>query len=190
MIPILISEPAVEPLTLDDARAWLRLDTQAEDTLLTALIRAARHAVEQATRRALIAQDWRLRLDRWPPNGILPVPLAPVMSLLSVCVIGLDGVASEVPLAAFRLDESFGTRIVFNEPPPAPGRLHGGIEIDLRAGYGATSGAVPPPLLQAMRMLIAHWYEHRGDALHEGSVAHLPAGVAALVVPYRRARLA
>ena len=189
MTPILIAEPALEPLTLDETRAWLRLDTQDEDSLVASLIRAARHGVEQATRRALISQTWRLRLDRWPPGGVVPVPLAPVASILAVRVFDAAGAATVAPPAKFRLEEEYTTRIVCDDPPP-PGRLYGGIEIDLRVGYGATGDFVPPPLRQGMLMLIAHWFENRGDALHESSVAHLPAAVAGLVVPYRRARLA
>ena len=190
MIPILISEPALEPLSLDEARAWLRLDTHAEDDLLLALIRAARIAVEQATRRALLAQNWRLRLDRWPANGIVNVPLSPVLRLESVHVFDAAGVAQEVATSGFRLDESYGTRLFCDEPPPAPGRLHGGIEIDVVAGFGDRPADVPAPLLLGMRLLIAHWFERRGDALHENTVPHLPAAVAAAVVPFRRARLA
>jgi hypothetical protein len=40
-----------------------------------------------------------------------------------------------------------------------------------------------------MRLLVAFWFEHRGDALHDNAVPHLPAAVAALVVPFRSARL-
>ncbi|MDB5596767.1 MAG: phage gp6-like head-tail connector family protein [Hyphomicrobiales bacterium] len=189
MTPILMTGPVAEPLSLDEARAWLRLDTHAEDDLVTSLVRAARSAIEQATRRALMAQSWRLRLDRWPPNGIVNVPLAPVFAIEAVRVFDAAGVAIPLALGGFRLDQSFGTRIFCDTPPPAPGRLYGGIEIDLTAGYGASAAAVPEPLRQAMRLLVAFWFEHRGDALHDNAVPHLPAAVAALVVPFRSARL-
>lgn len=190
MIPILLSGPALEPLSLDEARAWLRLDGHDEDELVTALIRAARAAVEQATRRVLLAQSWRLRLDRWPANGIVEVPLSPLVSLDAVRTFSAANVATLAPLAGFRLDQSAGSRLFCDLPPPQPGRLVGGIEIDVTAGYGMQAEAVPAPLRLAMRQLVGFWFEHRGDALHESSVAHLPPAVAAAVVPYRRARLA
>ena len=37
MISYLLAGPAVEPLALAEARAWLRLDTEAEDALVTTL---------------------------------------------------------------------------------------------------------------------------------------------------------
>ncbi|MDB5651438.1 MAG: hypothetical protein JWL62_2958 [Hyphomicrobiales bacterium] len=188
MTPILMAGPVVEPMTLDEVRTWLKLDTHDEDDLVTSLVRAARSAVEQATRRALLAQSWRLRLDRWPCNGILAVPLSPVLSIDAVRVFDAGGVATSPDTAGFQLDQSHGTRLFIDTPPPSPGRLYGGIEIDFTAGFGTTASSVPEPLRQAMRLLVAFWFEHRGDALHDASVAHLPASVAALVVPFRSAR--
>ena len=37
----------------------------------------------------------------------------------------------------------------------------GAVEIDFIAGYGAAGNTVPPMLKQAIKMLVAHWYEHR-----------------------------
>ncbi len=189
MIPILIAGPALEPLSLEEVRAWLRLDTNDEDTLVCALVKAARCAIEQAARRALIAQTWRLRLDRWPLDRILHLPLSPVLSLDAVRVFDAAGTPAALDLKGFYIDQSYTTRLFCDVAPPAPGRLRGGIEIDITVGYGTQALAVPEPLRQAMRMLIAYWFEHRGDALHESSIGHLPPAIAAAVVPYRRARL-
>ena len=45
----LIHPPQAEPLTLADVKAHLRLDSGDEDTLLAALIRAAREHLERTT---------------------------------------------------------------------------------------------------------------------------------------------
>ena len=45
---------------------------------------------------------------------------------------------------------------------PAPGRPAPGIELDVMVGYGDAAVDVPEPLRQAIRLLIAHWYENRG----------------------------
>ena len=67
---------------------------------------------------------------------------------------------------------------------PAPGRLALGIELDVVVGYGDAAVDVPEPLRQAIRLLIAHWYENRGLAAL-GTVTVLPTTVAALIAPYR-----
>jgi uncharacterized phiE125 gp8 family phage protein len=37
----------------------------------------------------------------------------------------------------------------------------GAVEVDFVAGYGEAAGSVPPMLRQAVKILAAHWYEHR-----------------------------
>ena len=69
---------------------------------------------------------------------------------------------------------------------PEPGRPRNGISIDLRAGYGATAEAVPATLRLAIRILVAHWFENRGDVVGEQI---LPPEALALVAPFQRARL-
>jgi uncharacterized phiE125 gp8 family phage protein len=66
---------------------------------------------------------------------------------------------------------------------PSPGRSTAGIELDVTAGYGDTAVDIPEPLRQAIRLLLAHWYENRA-IVAEGSTA-LPASVEALIAPYR-----
>jgi len=68
---------------------------------------------------------------------------------------------------------------------PPPGRAVAGIEIDFDAGYGDDPTDVPEPLRQAMRLLIAHWYEHRGMAAVGQSVAALPQALGPLLAPYK-----
>jgi uncharacterized phiE125 gp8 family phage protein len=41
--------------------------------------------------------------------------------------------------------------------------LLAGIAIDLRAGYGESAGDVPALLVQAVRLLVARSFEHRGN---------------------------
>jgi uncharacterized phiE125 gp8 family phage protein len=60
MTSYLLAGPAGEPLTLAETKAYLRLDDEAEDALVTTLITAARLHVEGVTGRALMAQSWRL----------------------------------------------------------------------------------------------------------------------------------
>lgn len=69
---------------------------------------------------------------------------------------------------------------------PEPGKPRHGISIALRAGHGATPEAVPAPLKLAIRILVAHWFENRGDVIGEQI---LPPEALALVAPFQRMRL-
>jgi uncharacterized phiE125 gp8 family phage protein len=66
-----------------------------------------------------------------------------------------------------------------------PGRPFAGIEIDVECGYGDTASDVPEPLRQAIRLLVAHWYENRSIVSGAQTAAVLPVTVAALIAPYR-----
>lgn len=58
--------PASEPLTLQEAKLYLRVETPEEDDLLLGLISAARFDAENRTNRALVTQKWELVLDGFP----------------------------------------------------------------------------------------------------------------------------
>jgi uncharacterized phiE125 gp8 family phage protein len=72
---------------------------------------------------------------------------------------------------------------------PRPGRKIGGIEIDFTAGYGDNPSDVPEPILQALKLLVAHWYEVR-NPVHIGQIAsRVPDTVSGLLAPYKVRRL-
>ena len=185
MPSILLTGPAAEPVTLAEAKLFLRVEHDDDDDLIEALIAGSRIHVEAQTRRALITQTWRLTRDAWPDNGrlgVLPVPLA---SLVAARTYDAAGTAHTIDTAVFTLDKASAPALLAFMPGalPAPGRAAAGIEVDITAGYGASAASVPEPLRQAIRLLVAHWYDNRG--LVGSEAAMLPASVAALLAPYR-----
>jgi uncharacterized phiE125 gp8 family phage protein len=71
MSAILLTAPAVEPVPLDEAKAYLRVEHSDDDDVIAALIAGSRIHVEAQTRRALITQSWRISADNWPEDGRL-----------------------------------------------------------------------------------------------------------------------
>lgn len=188
MTPILLTGPLIEPVTLADIKGYLRLDGNDEDRLLHSLITAARLMVEAESGRCLIGQTWRLVLDRWPWGGTIRLPLSPVMAMAGARVFDGNGAAADVAAASLRLDaRADPARILVAGAAPQPGRASGGIEIDVRAGYGEGVADVPAPLRQAVRAIVARWFELRGD--DTGHVPAIPREAQALIAPFRRARL-
>jgi uncharacterized phiE125 gp8 family phage protein len=192
MTALVTRPPAVEPVTLAEARAQMRVSDAGEDALIERLIAAARAHVEQLTRRALISQGWRLYLDDWPAGRIVHLPVAPVVSVETVIVYDDDG----LPVV---LDDGDVTLERAGEPPRlklaagAPAGLRGfnGIEIDFTVGYGVAAGDVPEPLRHAVLLLAAHWFDNREAfaGLGGGEAAGAPAGFTGLLAAYRRVRL-
>lgn len=190
MSSILLTAPAAEPLALDEARAFLRADTNDDDELIASLIAAARGHVETQTRRALMTQGWRLTLDCWPADGRIAVRPGPLRELTAARVFDLAGNATALDLQHFVPDLGACELVVAPWAATQPTRLAAGIELDVTTGYGDTALDVPEPLRHAMRLLIAHWYENRGLVVTGAmSLADLPATVAALIAPYRMVSL-
>ncbi|ADZ71351.1 head-tail connector protein [Polymorphum gilvum] len=185
MTAVLTNPPAVEPVTVEDMRAHLRLAHEAEDALLAELIAAARSQVERETRRALIAQGWRAYFDAWPAGRIVRLPVAPVIAVAAVTVYGTDGLPADLDPVDWRLD---GPAARLRVAAGAGGDAANGIEIDFTAGYGAAPADVPAPLRQAIRLLAAHWYEHR-EAGSDLALASVPHGLDRLLSVYRVPRL-
>jgi len=183
MPAIQIEEPATEPLTLNEAKAFLRVEHDAEDELIASLVKAARVAVETATRRAMITQGYRIVLDAWPAGDRIPSRVSPLRALTGARVRAGNGAGTDLDLASFTLDTASSPGVIhFDRGLVAePGQPIAGIEIEITAGYGEDGLSVPEPLRQAMRLLIAHYYEHRDRVEKDG----LPDAVRALLAPYR-----
>jgi uncharacterized phiE125 gp8 family phage protein len=191
MISYLLAGPAEEPVTLAEAKAWLKVDGADENALIGTLITAARLHLESVTGRALLTQSWRLVLDAWPAGGEVRLPVAPLSALTDIRAFDEDGEEHTIGLAQF-LVEAGGAPPRLVLPVTVAGmpvlRQRFGIEIDYVAGYGA-AGDVPQELKQALLVLVAHWFEHRDAVVIAGSGAVIPFGFDRLIAPYREVRL-
>jgi uncharacterized phiE125 gp8 family phage protein len=185
MPSLLLTAPAVEPIALADMKAFLRVETGDDDDVIAALIAGSRIHVEAQTRRALITQSWRLSRDSWPEDGRLKVLPAPLQTLTAARVYDEDGGTRDVDAQSFVLDRGASALAFAPWALPMPGRLAAGIELDVVTGYGDNAGDVPEPLRQAIRLLVAHWYENRGLVASGTSSVALPQTIAALLAPYR-----
>ncbi|MFN3349651.1 head-tail connector protein [Pseudorhodoplanes sp.] len=187
MSAVLLTPPALEPVSLSDAKHFLRVEHDNDDDLIGSLIVAARMQVELQTRRALIDQTWRLIRDVWPRSGRLPILPVPLKAVTAIRVFDADGTVHALDPEDFDIDFGSAPAVLgfARGAVRAPGKLTAGIEVDIAAGYGAAPDEAPEPLRQAIRMLTAHWYEHRGVIGASGEVAPIPASAAALIAPFR-----
>lgn len=177
----LTSPPAQEPVSLAEAKAWLRVESgDDEDALITALIAAARVRCEWHCGRAFITQTWTLWLDGIG-DGVIGLPLPPLAAVSQVTLYAIGGDAAVLDAAAYRVDVP-GGRLIFAASHPGL-RASDGVSIAFTAGYGDADD-VPEPIKSAILQTVAWLYEHRG-----GDAAPVPAGALALLAPYRVVRL-
>jgi len=188
MTSYLLTGPAIEPISLEEAKIFLRVSDTADDQLITTLIAAARVHVETLTRSAMITQTWRKVLDCWPSSNQVEMPLGPFQTLLSIRVYDAANVATTLPLAQFLPEESsrpariaLPTKIA-DQPIK---RDRAAIEIDYQVGFGTNAADVPIDLKQSLLTLIGHWYQNREAVVMAGSGAIVPHGFDELIAPYK-----
>lgn len=188
MAAILTTPPLVEPVTLAEAKAHLRITHSDEDALLGALIASARRVAEARTGLCFIAQGWTVFRDGWPEDGVIDIPLAPVIEVEELAVYGEDDETAVIEASHYVVDlASRPARLMLrgSRQWPRPGRWLNGIGIKLRAGFGVDAQSVPRPLRQAVLLMVAHLYAHRGDEQMPG----IPASAESLLTLFREVRL-
>lgn len=184
-MPEPIAGPDLEPLSRAEAKLFLRVSHDDEDALMDVLVTTARRIVEARTGRILIDQTWRIVRDAWPASGVIAASVAPLRAIVSATVTNAAGIPTPVPEGMLSLASGRAPGLIHVAPgAPVPGVATGGIVLTLTAGYGPAAGDVPADLVHAVRLVLAHIYEHR-----DGDVLELPASLEALLAPYRVVRL-
>ena len=186
MTMFLVTPPVLEPVTVADARAFLRISTDSEDDILRRIIKTARELVEADTGLALIDQTWRLRVDRWPRSGRLALFKYPVKAVTAVVAYRCDGSAISMEPEEFMLQHGRRPQRVYMAQYP-DAQSFCGLEVDFIAGFGETGVEVPDALKQAILTLSAHLYENRAGL--DGATSELPPMVGQMVDSWRRISL-
>lgn len=182
----IITPPASEPVSLAEAKLFLRVDHNVEDELIATLIVAAREAVEAGCGRALITRRVRESLDIWRRDAVggAVLGLGPVSNVIAVRLLADNGSQSVIDPERYRLDGGRDRpRLVFASGVPATLRSAGGVEIEYDAGFAEEAADLPVALRIATLQIVATLYETRlGDT-------PIPEAVRALMRPFAPARL-
>ena len=180
--------PAVEPVTLTEAKAHLRVDTSDDDTYIGTLITTARQWVEEYLDRSLVNTQWTMRLDSFPYEIELPRP--PIASSGTVTAVSLTYTLADESTATLSATEY---RVDRHSTPGVVRQLRSGswpanlddynaVTVTWWGGYGSAGSTVPAAIRHAILMLCSHWYETRGATLSTGAVPQdVPFGVRSLL---------
>lgn len=170
-----ITAVAVEPITLAEAKLHLRVDSTADDPLITALITAARETAEHYAGRALAAQTLEMALDEFPDDdGAITLDMPPVASVSSIIYTDANGAAQTLAAAKYALSTYGDSRTVaptYGNNWPSTRDIPDAVRIQ----YVTGSAACPKAAVSAMLLIIGRLYEERGDA------SDIPAGAKALL---------
>jgi uncharacterized phiE125 gp8 family phage protein len=173
-----------EPVSTDLAKAHLGIEAgfTADDTLIDAYIAAARQFVEDRTGRVLVSASFTE--VRAAFGDYITLYRQPVTALTSIAYTDASGADVPYEGAIERL-----TAIPPRLYPPAGSTFpelgaNGLVTIEYEAGYGA--GEVPAPLIQAILLLVGHWYQNRSTVeIGTGSAMEVPFAVTMLLEAWK-----
>ena len=152
--------PTVEPVSLEEAKLYLRVNAGDENALITSLIKAARVMVEKETHRALITQHWDMILDSAPDEIYIPNP--PLQSIVEIKVTDADGAETTVSTDNYDVDSGGNSRGRVKASTAWPAhRNFASFTINFKAGYGDAPTNVPDILLTGVKLTLANLYENR-----------------------------
>ena len=164
LLDITITTPAAqEPVTLTQAKDWMRVDGTNQDTVITDLITDARVWAEEYTRRSFIDRALDVTLDSLPPVGAdLYLPFPPVSVLSSVNYDDTSGQTFPIDVVTeIEVEPSFGlVRVLPGFSWPQDVRK---VNFKYTAGFGSDPPDVPGAVKRAILIAIAQMFEYRVD---------------------------
>lgn len=176
--------PAVEPITLDEAKLHLKVDSADDNALISVLITTARQLAERETKRAFITQTWEMYLDFAQTEIDIPKP--PLQATgLSIKIIDTAGAETVVSTTLYDVDASENSpgRVKLKTGCSWPThRNFASFIIEFKGGYGDDAADVPETLKQGILQLLSHLYDNRG-------AEEFPEGIKALFWPFKILRI-
>lgn len=161
--------PSAEPISAAEAKTHLNVTHSSDDTYIGVLITLARKLVEDETQRKLINQTWYAYYDAFPGGSELRLPFGPVSSVTALKYTDEAAVQSTLATTVYATDfVSDPARLVLKPDQQWPlDTLYpvNPIEVEFIVGYGTAGSNVPEPLIQAVKLLVGHYYEHREDVV-------------------------
>lgn len=171
----------VEQLSLVEAKLHLRVDVTDDDTLITALITAAREFAEHYTGLALSVQTLEMSLNGFPSDNdsCIELDMPPVASITSVKYTDVAGVEQTISSAAYVLSLYGDSRRL----SPANGYYWPStqdVSDSVRIRYIAGYAAIPKAVKAALLLLVGHLYANRENS-STFKVEEIPLGARSLL---------
>lgn len=178
----LVSPPTGLVVTDESAKTYCRVDGTADDAAIAELVAAATDYVEQWLGRSLLEQTWRLSLDGFADEMLLP--RGPVRGVSSIKYTDVAGDEQTLGTEIYTADlDSDPQRVLRTAGASWPAVAQGpnSVRIQFVAGYET----VPPSVTLAIRRLVASWFSDR-EAVNVGNiVSEMPHSIADLLCSHR-----
>jgi uncharacterized phiE125 gp8 family phage protein len=153
--------PAVaDPITLEDAKTFCRIDGDVEDSLIVGMIKAATGITQNYAWMQWVTATYRTKIDRLEHE--IFIWKNPVKTIQSVTYYDENNVLQTLSTSKYSFGLMNGCGVIrIKEVPRTYDRVDC-VSILFTCGYG-NQIAVPAEVKSAMYLTIGHLYEHRED---------------------------
>jgi uncharacterized phiE125 gp8 family phage protein len=175
---LLITPPAVEPVTVSEAALQCRMygyDATHDPENLAALITTARQTIEGWCWASFITQTWQYWWDRYWWKMFIPRP--PLQSVAWVKYVPPTGAPQPDPQTLLTLPDVIYElssqhelpflRLQYLQTWPITRGYRDDVSMQVTTGYGDSPSSVPGPIKQAIKLLIAYMKVNLGDVPSE-----------------------
>lgn len=175
----IVTAATLLPLSVEEAKAQLRITVADQDDLIEQLIKAAVRQFEYDTEMQLMDSTWKMVLDCFPPyslswNANILIWKNPVSEITSIQYYPEDGGALQSLDSSSYYVEITGVpaRIRIDDLPDVYDKP-GAVIVNYKAGFTSAS-AVDEGVKQVLRFLIGHYYENPSAVMTGTQVNNLP----------------
>jgi uncharacterized phiE125 gp8 family phage protein len=172
-VQIAEDQPNVEPVSLNEAKEYARIDGIAEDQLITALIKMARLHCESFCGKSLVPKTITITSFAFPYQFQMPYgPLLEETDVTKVVTIDQNGTETNLN---YQVNAGLYPKLMI---------LGGNQSYKFKTVYTAGFTTVPEDIKLAIKMLVNTMYERREDFSDLQAIPS-PLGVKALLMPYK-----
>lgn len=146
-----VTQPSVEPVTLAEAKAHLRVDIADDDGLIGLIISAAREAAEKYCSRSFASADYIEAIERIHATEVA-LSYPDITAVASVSYVDSAGV-TQTMTTGFTFDAVFQT-LTFASLPSGT---------KFKITFTAGPSTIPPSVKQSILLKISDMYENRSE---------------------------
>ena len=174
------------PITLTEAKTHLKVDTTADDTFITNLIKSATSSAQEYTNRFFIATTIQQVGDKW--EDISNLLKSPVASVTNIKYVDTSGSLQTLSTDVYFVDDVNKPARIGLKPnqsyPEIIDRLNA-VQVNYVVGLAAGPDEVDEGIRQALLLTIGNWYQNR-QAVVTGTIAtELPMNAKFLLDQYK-----
>lgn len=157
------SEPAIEPVSVDEAKRNSDEDDNARDADFARWITEGRRMIEHNARRSLINQTLVMKFDEFPACDYIELQNPPLSSVTSIAYLDANGDSQTWASGNYEVDTARTPGVVhlaFDKAWPTTRGIQNAVTITYVAGYGSTPADVPAEAKAAILLLVKQRYDN------------------------------